>query len=80
MRAHLILAPTVLAVLSVAALAQPLSGPPADPQLQFSTPAPAGEATPDKVETRLGSDVVTAKEMAVATAARTNGQTSMASV
>jgi hypothetical protein len=55
MRAHLILGPTVLAVLSVAALAQPLSGPPADPQLKFSTPAPAGVATADKVETRLGT-------------------------
>jgi hypothetical protein len=35
--------------------AQPLSGPPADPQLKYSTPAPPGVASPDKVETRLGT-------------------------
>jgi hypothetical protein len=35
--------------------AQVLSGPPADPQLKFSTPMPPGVASRDKVETRLGT-------------------------
>jgi len=35
--------------------AQPLSGPPADPQFKFSTPMPPGVASPDKVDTRLGT-------------------------
>ncbi len=49
----------LVAVLAIsasrAAMAQPLSGPPADPQLKFSTPMPPGVASPDKVETRLGT-------------------------
>lgn len=35
--------------------AQALSGPPADPQYQYSTPIPPGVAMPDMVETRLGA-------------------------
>ena len=35
--------------------AQPLAGPPASPDLKFSTPMPPGVASPDKVETRLGT-------------------------
>ena len=35
--------------------AQTLSGPPAVPQLKFSTSMPPGVASPDKVETRLGT-------------------------
>ena len=34
---------------------QELSGPPADPQLKYSTPMPPGVASPSKVETRLGT-------------------------
>jgi hypothetical protein len=37
------------------ALAQPLVGPPADPNVKFSTPLPPGVYSPDKVETRLGT-------------------------
>lgn len=52
--------PTMLAVLAMAlpavnAGAQPLAGPPADPQLKYSTPIPSGVYSPDKVETRLGA-------------------------
>ncbi|MBE2260731.1 MAG: DUF1254 domain-containing protein, partial [Rhodobacteraceae bacterium] len=36
-------------------LAQALTGAPADPQLKFSTPIPPGVASPDKLETRLGT-------------------------
>ncbi|WP_295487859.1 DUF1254 domain-containing protein [Accumulibacter sp.] len=36
-------------------LAQALTGAPADPQLKFSTPMPPGVASPDKLETRLGT-------------------------
>ncbi len=36
-------------------LAQSLSGAPASPNLKFSTPAPPGVASPDAVETRLGT-------------------------
>lgn len=35
--------------------AQALAGPPANPQLKFSTPMPPGIAAPAKVETRLGT-------------------------
>ena len=35
--------------------AQPLTGPPADPQFKFSTPMPPDVAVPDKVESRLGT-------------------------
>jgi len=34
---------------------QTLSGTPADPQFKYSTPMPPGVASPDKVETRLGT-------------------------
>ncbi len=37
------------------AFAQPLSGPAADPQLKFSTAMPSGVASPDRVETRIGT-------------------------
>jgi hypothetical protein len=35
--------------------AQELAGPPADPQLKYSTAMPSGVASPDRVETRLGT-------------------------
>ena len=35
--------------------AQQLTGPPAEPQLKYSTPIPAGVATPNKVETSIGT-------------------------
>jgi hypothetical protein len=46
---------SAILLFSFDASAQVLSGPPADPQLKYSTPAPAGVASPDKVETRLGT-------------------------
>jgi len=52
---------TVWALISVAvlttgpALAQTLTGVPAMPQFKYSTPMPPGVASPDKVETRLGT-------------------------
>ncbi len=55
-----ILLSTALAVAAFAATtfnvcAQELTGPPADPQIKYSTPMPPGVAVPDKVETRLGT-------------------------
>lgn len=35
--------------------AQPISDPPSPPQFKYSTPTPPGIASPDKVETRLGT-------------------------
>jgi hypothetical protein len=55
MRFFATVALTMTALLAVHTSAQPLSGPPADPQLKFSTPMPPGVASPDKVETRLGT-------------------------
>lgn len=43
------------AVIAAPAMAQPLSGPPADLQYKYSTPMPPGIASPDKAETRLGT-------------------------
>jgi hypothetical protein len=37
------------------ASAQPLTGPPANPQYEYSTPMPPGVAAPETVETRLGT-------------------------
>ncbi len=37
------------------AFAQPLTGPAADPRFKFSTAMPPGVASPDQVETRLGT-------------------------
>jgi hypothetical protein len=45
----------VLVLSAIGAAAQPLNGPPADPQLKYSTPRPPGVASPDRVETRLGT-------------------------
>ena len=42
-------------VTAVAAAAQPLSGPPAEPQFRFSTPMPPDVAVPGQVESRLGT-------------------------
>jgi hypothetical protein len=50
-----VFAGVVLAVGYPNASAQSLSGPPADARLKFSTPMPPGVASPDKVETRLGT-------------------------
>jgi len=44
-----------LTMAAIPAMAQPLSGPPADPQYKHSTPMPPGVASPDKVESRLGT-------------------------
>ncbi len=52
------LAPTLIAAATMAAvpaMAQMLSGPPAEPQYKYSTPMPPGVAVPDQVETRLGT-------------------------
>jgi len=46
---------SAILLFSFGASAQPLSGPPADPQLKYSTPNPPGVYSPDKVETRLGT-------------------------
>ena len=43
------------ALAAMPAMAQPLSGPPADPQYKYSTPMPLGVATPNKLETRIGT-------------------------
>jgi hypothetical protein len=37
------------------AVAQPLTGPPANPQFKFSTPMPSGVAAPSAIESRLGT-------------------------
>jgi hypothetical protein len=50
-----IVAVTLTALSAAHAGAQPLSGPPAEPQLKFSTPMPPGIASPGRVETRLGT-------------------------
>ncbi len=42
-------------LLSVPAVAQVLTGPPADPKVKYSTPTPPGVGTPDRVETSLGT-------------------------
>jgi hypothetical protein len=51
----LVMVGLVLLLVTVPALAQPLKGPPANPQYKYSTPMPPEVATPDKVETRLGT-------------------------
>jgi len=48
-------AAAALILLSISANAQPLSGPNADPQLKYSTPMPPGVASPNKVDSRLGT-------------------------
>ncbi|MFZ5451573.1 MAG: DUF1254 domain-containing protein [Thermodesulfobacteriota bacterium] len=50
-----IVASLVLLLAVASAFAQPLSGPPSDPQYKYSTPMPPGIASPDKVETRFGT-------------------------
>ncbi|EDY38269.1 conserved hypothetical protein [Cyanobium sp. PCC 7001] len=50
---RLLVATVVLA--PAASTAQVLKGPPADPGLRFSTPAPPGVATPPSLDTRLGT-------------------------
>lgn len=45
----------MLALSPSALRAQALDGPPARPELKFSTPMPPGVLSPDKVETRLGT-------------------------
>jgi hypothetical protein len=49
------LAVTALAVATFNGYPQKLTGPPADPELKYSTEMPPGVASPDKVETRLGT-------------------------
>ncbi|MFZ0791677.1 MAG: DUF1254 domain-containing protein [Chromatiaceae bacterium] len=44
-----------LAASALTGHAQELTGAPADPKLKYSTPMPAGVASPDRVETRLGT-------------------------
>jgi hypothetical protein len=44
-----------LAASALTGHAQQLTGSPADPKLKYSTPMPAGVASPDRVETRLGT-------------------------
>ena len=50
-----IAAALLLAVTPVPSAAQSLTGPAADPQFKFSTAMPSGVASPDRVETRLGT-------------------------
>jgi hypothetical protein len=45
----------VLIVTSTPSSGQPLTGAPAAPEYKYSTPMPSGVASPDKVETRLGT-------------------------
>jgi hypothetical protein len=45
----------ILLLTSLPALAQPLTGPSANPQFKYSTPMPPGIAVPNKIETRLGT-------------------------
>jgi hypothetical protein len=42
-------------VLAGVAVAQPLTGPPADPRYKFSTPIAPGVAVPDKIESSIGT-------------------------
>jgi hypothetical protein len=49
------LALLVFALAGSTAMAQELTGPPAEPQYKYSTPMPPGIAVPDSVETRLGT-------------------------
>jgi hypothetical protein len=44
-----------VAFTALPAMAQMLSGPPANPQYKYSTPMPPGVESPDKVETRVGT-------------------------
>jgi hypothetical protein len=46
---------TATALAATPAMAQSLSGPPANPQYKFSTPLPSGVAAPAQVDTRFGS-------------------------
>jgi hypothetical protein len=55
MRTVAILAGTTILLFAVDANAQLLNGPPADPQMKYSTPVPPGVAIPDTVESRLGT-------------------------
>jgi hypothetical protein len=54
-----LLTSTLLAALttftSAASIGQELTGAPADPEYKYSTPMPPGVASPDKIETRLGT-------------------------
>ncbi|MFO1398112.1 MAG: DUF1254 domain-containing protein [Burkholderiales bacterium] len=55
---HRFLAPSLITVamlMAAQAIAQPLSGPPANAQFKYSTPLPPGIAAPAQVETRFGS-------------------------
>ena len=45
----------LLAFTSAVCTAQPLTGPPAEPEYKYSTPIPPGVYSPDKIETRLGT-------------------------
>jgi hypothetical protein len=44
-----------VALAAVPAMAQMLSGPPANPQYKYSTPLPSGIAVPNQIETRFGT-------------------------
>ena len=56
MKLTVLLAATVFLIVgSTAAMAQMLSGPPANPQYKYSTPMPPGVAMPDKLDTRIGT-------------------------
>jgi hypothetical protein len=57
-RNRLMISALLAAVVALAASpsgAQPLTGAPADPQFKYSTPMPPGVASPEKIETRLGT-------------------------
>jgi hypothetical protein len=55
MRRELLGAALVVIAGTLTGFAQELTGPPADPDVKYSTPLPPGIASPDKVETRLGT-------------------------
>jgi hypothetical protein len=57
MRRNLFVAALVafLVIGACAGYAQELSGPPANPNLKYSTPIPPGVAAPDQVETPFGT-------------------------
>jgi hypothetical protein len=46
---------TIIVAGTLAGYTQELTGPPANPKVKYSTPMPPGLASPDKVETRLGT-------------------------
>ena len=58
MKTTLICNPVLAAIIiagTFTGYAQELTGPPANPKVKYATPMPPGIASPDKVETRIGT-------------------------